>query len=152
MIRGGCVNACVYVITAGRSRCEVAEKRAAPLREPYGFSDFVIRVIRAMPIPNDATPKHMMMKQTVCNTLKSTMTEMLGSFATAIRTKSQYSAQTIPNTTDFIGLAPRSPINFVGHILRRYVCQRFVIEDQTVVATERTPLPNARNLQHDGIK
>jgi hypothetical protein len=41
----------------------------------------------------------MMMKQTVSNTLKSTMTEMLGSFATAIRTKSQYSAQTIPKTT-----------------------------------------------------
>jgi hypothetical protein len=73
-----------------------------------------------MPIPNDATPKHMMMKQTVCNTLKSTMTEMLGSFATAIRTKSQYSAQTIPKTTktmflkDFIlflilGFAARMP-------------------------------------------
>jgi hypothetical protein len=55
--------------------------------------------IRTIPIPNDATPKHMMMKQTVSNTLKSTMTEMLGSFATAIRTKSQYSAQTIPKTT-----------------------------------------------------
>ena len=41
---------------------------------------------------------------------------------------------------------------FRGYILGPCVFQRFVIEDQAVVAAERATLLNTRNLQYQGIK